>query len=150
MIKMVKNILYCEDDRLVRDSVIGLLKIIFLDTHFITSSDIESTFNRLSKIDHLDIAMIDGVLGYPDYGWNLAKKLRESVGSSMAIASRCGTSGESEMVSPIYASGSPAMMAISPFLSPGATSSVPPASDKPSRLARAVTAAMKSLRACGA
>ena len=27
---------------------------------------------------------------------------------------------------------------------------LPPASDKPSRLARAVTAAMKSLRACGA
>jgi hypothetical protein len=44
----------------------------------------------------------------------------------------------------------PAITVTSPCGWLGATSSVPALSDRPSRLARAVTAAMKSLRAWGA
>lgn len=73
----MKNILYCEDDRLVRDSVVAFIKAHFSNINFLVATDIASVFDKNVRIDQLDVVMTDGILGYPDYGWDIAEKLRE-------------------------------------------------------------------------
>lgn len=73
----MKDILYCEDERVVRDEVVSTLQHSFSSYRIISSSDIRSALERITSVGQLGVVLTDGNLFGDDTGWDLAEQLRQ-------------------------------------------------------------------------
>ena len=74
----IRDILYCEDDRCIRDAVASTLRDNFASYGLILADDIESATRKVPSIEQLALVITDGNLQLDDTGWDLAEQLRKN------------------------------------------------------------------------
>ena len=73
----MKAILYCEDDRTLRDLLASTLRTNFSSYEVILADDIGSALDKIPHVERLSVVLTDGNLREDDTGWDLTEQLKQ-------------------------------------------------------------------------